>query len=168
MQHTSVSLLKKLTLTRRFGTTGPRRLKLLAAIIPALLCLALLACTSSAPPKPQEIMQGDTCLFCKKPITEKQFAAEFVTKDGFVRKFDEVACMLEHIKKVKKANISAFFVTDYDSSKWMKAEDATFVRSNRFQTPNSGGILAFSQKPRAQSLATQFQAEVLSFADLTK
>lgn len=113
-------------------------------------------------------MEGDTCLYCKKPILEKQFAAEFVTKDGFVRKFDDVACMLQHAKKLKRENIAAFFVADYDSNKWMKAEEAAFARSDRFKTPNDGGILTFSSKARAQSLATQFKAEVLSFDGLMK
>lgn len=126
-------------------------------------------CGQTAPPaKPVDIAKDDTCTRCKKPVVDIQYAAEFITKDGFVRKFDDIACMLDHARKVTPAKVAAFYTMDYDKKVWMKAEDAAYVRSQRFKTPNDGGILAFSSKERAQALATQYQAESVSFGDLLK
>ena len=132
--------------------------------------LALAACQKPEV-KPVEIVQGDVCFRCKMPIAEKQYAAEFATKDGFVRKFDDIGCMVQHAQgKVGKANIIAYFAVDYGSKdkQWMKAEDASYVKSEKFQTPMNGGTLAFKDKGQAEAIAKQFQAQLLTFDQLLK
>ena len=95
--------------------------------------------------------------------------AELVTKDGFVRKFDDIGCMLEHAKgKIGKANIIAYYAMDFPTQQWVRAEEAQFVKSDKFQTPRSGGILAFKDQANAQDLASQYQAQLVPFADLIK
>ncbi len=138
---------------------------------PILLCgaaAALLACGGEVAPKPLDIAADDTCLFCKKPILEKRYAAEFVTKDGFVRKFDDVACMVQHANKVKKANIAAYFTTDYPSGTWMKAEEGVYLRSDGFKKQVAGGILGYRDKARAEGIASQYKAELITFSDIVK
>ena len=89
------------------------------------IAVLLTSCSQPAvPSKAVDIAKADTCTRCKKPITDIQFAAEFITKDGFVRKFDDIGCMLEHARKLTPAKIAAFFTMDYDKKQWMKAEDA--------------------------------------------
>lgn len=133
-----------------------------------VLLVSLLACKSTVTAQPAEIAQGDTCTRCKQPINDKRFAAEFVTRDGFVRKFDDLGCMIDHAKKLKKGGIIGYFAADYDKKEWKKAEELTYVRSQRFKTPGNGGILALGGRDRAQALATQYQGEVLGFQDLLK
>jgi|SRR5262245_6555334 len=126
------------------------------------------ACSEAAPPKPVDITAGDICTYCKKPIADPRFAAEFATRDGFVRKFDDIGCMIEHSKKGKRNAIAAFFTVDYDKKNWMKAEDMSYLRSKNLKTPNGSGIAAFADRSRAQALATQFQGEAVGFDDLMK
>ena len=153
--------------TSRLRSKHVEKILLLGAVTSVALLLA--ACSQPAvPSKAVDIAKADTCTRCKKPITDIQFAAEFITKDGFVRKFDDIGCMLEHARKLTPAKIAAFFTMDYDKKEWMKAENAAYVKSQRFKTPNDGGILAFSTRERAQSLATQYQAELVAFNDLLK
>jgi copper chaperone NosL len=134
------------------------------------LASSFLACQSqpAGDAKPVEIAEGDTCTRCKQPIRDKRFAAEFATKDGFVRKFDDIGCMVEHAKKVKPGSIENFFTVDYDKKDWGKADEMTFLRSKNLPTPASGGLAAFRDKARAQSLATQFQGDAVAFSDLMK
>ena len=136
--------------------------------LPFALLVFFVACSGGAPPKPVDIAEGDTCTYCKKPIIDKRFAAEFATRDGFVRKFDDIGCMIEHAKKGNKGAIAAFFTVDYDKKEWMKAEEMSYLRSKNLQTPGGSGIAAFADKSRAQALATQFKGESLGFADLMK
>ena len=138
---------------------------------PILFCaaaLAMLACGKEIVPKPLDITADDTCLFCKKPITEKRYAAEFVTKDGFVRKFDDIACMVQHANKIKRANIAAFFTTDYPSGTWVNAGEAVYLRSEGFKKQVAGGILAYRDKARAEGIAAQYKAELVKFDDILK
>ncbi len=129
----------------------------------------LAACGSPSPAKPVDIAADDLCAFCKQAITDKRYAAEFVTKDGFVRKFDDIACMVQHAgTKVKKDNIEAYFAMDYPSAQWVKADEAYYLRSKRFKTPGGGGILAYKEKARAETTASQYQAEILKLGDVIK
>ena len=137
-------------------------------VLPHLVLVFLGACSSGAPPKPVEIAESDICTYCKKPIADKRFAAEFVTRDGFVRKFDDIGCMIEHAKKGSKGAITAFFTVDYDKKDWYKAEDMTYLRSKNLKTTGGCGIAAFAVRSRAQALATQFQGESVGFDVLKK
>jgi copper chaperone NosL len=150
---------------------NPRRLRFHASSIAATLAILLTSmagCKGTATAEPAEIVQGDTCSRCKQPISDKRFAAEFVTKDGFLRKFDDIGCMLDHAKKLKTGGIVGYFAADYDKKDWGKAETLTYVKSERFKTPANGGILAFANRDRAQALATQYQGAVVGFQDLLK
>jgi copper chaperone NosL len=158
---------KSTTLSLTFSFRLPER----TAVSVVLLSFALLLAGCGQPPapaKPVDIAKDDICARCRQPITDIQYAAEFITKDGFVRKFDDMGCMLEHARKLTPGKIAAFFAMDYDRKVWMKAEEAVYVRSERFKTPNDGGILAFASKERAQSLASQYEAEVLDFSSLLR
>jgi nitrous oxide reductase accessory protein NosL len=136
--------------------------------LPFALLVLLGACSRGAPPKPVDITEGDTCAYCKKPIADMRFAAELATKDGFIRKFDDIGCMIEHSKKGNRNAIAAFFAVDHDKKNWMKAEDMSYLRSKNLKTPGGSGIAAFADRSRTQALATQFQGEAVSFEDLMK
>jgi copper chaperone NosL len=163
---------------RRFVRTGGQSLQpnlLNAAALKLILgglivCVVIsLAACKQAEVKPVEITQNDICFRCKSPIADKHYAAELVTKDGFTRKFDDISCMLEHAKgKIGKGNIVAYYATDFPTQQWVRAEEAFFVKSDKFQTPKNGGILAFKNQAKAQALASQYQAQQTAFSDLLK
>ena len=116
---------------------------------------------------PVEINPEDVCLHCKMAVSEKQYAAQFITKDGEAHKFDEIGCMREYLKtKQERGQVAAHFVADYKSGKWLKAEEAHFVKSAELATPMSGNIVAFQTPAEAQAAATNYQGEPLSFADV--
>lgn len=116
---------------------------------------------------PVAIHPEDVCAACKMAISEKEFAAEFVTKDGDAFKFDDLGCMLDHLKnKADRAQISAYFVADFESKEWLKAESAHFVKSAKFATPMGGNIAAFGNQEKAKEAAAKFNGEQVSFAEL--
>ena len=127
-----------------------------------------------APLKPAAIGPNDICFYCRAPIiaggekSQEAFAAEFITKDGFLRKFDDIGCLIANAQKVGKKNIVAYYAVDLVSKAWLPAEQLTFVRSDKIRTPRNGGIIAFQDAARAQQVAAQYQAELVKLSDFIK
>lgn len=94
---------------------------------------------------PIDIMPGDTCDFCKMHITEVKFAGEYILKDGRVKKFDDLGCLVLSYVKEKK-NVKEIWVKDFETGEWLKAEDAVF--SGGFTTPMAWGFVAFSAEKK--------------------
>ncbi|MGE0130386.1 MAG: nitrous oxide reductase accessory protein NosL [Blastocatellales bacterium] len=137
-------------------------LKLLCA---ALLFIALSGC-GKPPIEPVDIAAEDMCALCKMAISEKQYAAEFLNRDGDAFKFDDISCMANYVAEKKAGDsIAAFYVVDFDTKQWLKAEEANFVASPNFPTPMGGGIVAFKDRPRAEAEAAANQGRQISFAE---
>lgn len=115
--------------------------------------------------EPVEIATEDMCALCKMAISEKQYAAEFINRDGDVFKFDDIGCMANYIAEKKVEDIAAYYVMDFDSKQWLKAEEANFVSSSKFHTPMGGGIVAFKDRSRAEAAAAANQGRQISFAE---
>ena len=82
-------------------------------------------------------------------------------------KFDDIGCLRDYLKaKTNRSQIAAYFVVDFDSRQWIKAEVAYFVRSPEFKTPMSGGILAFQDKSKAEDAVARHQGRLFRFANL--
>ena len=98
---------------------------------------------------PIDIMPGDTCDFCKMHITEVKFAGEYILKDGRVKKFDDLGCLaLSYVKD--KENVKEIWVKDFETGKWLRAEDAVF--SGGFTTPMAWGFVAFSAAEKKEGM----------------
>lgn len=117
--------------------------------------------------KPVELHAEDMCAYCKMAISERQYAAEFVTLDGETRKFDDIGCLLNYVKEQKPQG-ATFFVNDYNTKQWLRANSAYFVRSSEINSPMSGGIIAFQNQADAERAATKFKGTQARFADLVK
>ena len=136
-----------------------------------LFCTILIgsAC-EKGPVKPVSIKPNDICFYCKSPLDEQTlaFAAEFITKDGFVRKFDDIGCLVANARKVGRKNIQSFYAMDIVSKTLLPAEQLQFVRSDKIRTPKNGGTVAFQDASRAKEVASRFQTQVLTLDDILK
>ncbi len=136
-----------------------------------LILLALLGCVAGAcgQPKiaPVALNPEDMCSMCRMVISEKRYAAEFVITDGDALKFDDIGCMRDYVKsRGNRDQIAAYFVSDYESTKWIDGGAAHFVESDEFATPMGGGIVAFEDPSKAETAAMRNGGRVLSFRDL--
>jgi nitrous oxide reductase accessory protein NosL len=131
-------------------------------------------CTKDIP-KPSKISPNDTCFYCKSLIfisgenSQEVYAGQFITKDGFTRKFDDIGCLIADAKKVGKKNIKAFYAVDIVSQKWMLADQLHFVKADKIQTPmrcGHGVIIAFQDLSKARGTAAKYEGQVVSFGDL--
>lgn len=145
-----------------------RRTLLPLAMLIMTLMLSGAGCQTAAI-EPVAIAGEDMCSYCRMAVSEKQYAAEFVDRDGQAFKFDDIGCMLEHLKERKnRDDIAAWFVVDFDSRSWVRANEAALVRSNELKTPMGFGIVAFKDSAKADQAAGIYHGARASFAELIK
>jgi len=128
------------------------------AVLVAILVFA--ACSFDI--SPVDIEDSDMCSFCRMAISEKRYAGELIETDGGAKKFDDIGCMLRYIYAQGDAyKPLAVYVADSITKKWLKADEAFFVRSTSVKTPMGSGILAFRSAQDAGDGAVRWN-------DLTK
>ena len=151
---------------RSKGKANAERQTLLAIATLILTLVANAGCQKAAV-EPAAIAAEDICGYCRMAISEKQYAAQFVDRDGEAFKFDDIGCMIEHLKaRISRADIAAYFVVDFESRSWLKAEDAALVRSKKIKTPMGFNIVAFKDRERAEQAAAAYNGTVATFAEL--
>jgi copper chaperone NosL len=130
--------------------------------------LVLLAACGSGPnlDEPPGIRYGeDVCERCLMIINEARYAAAYVTADDEPRLFDDIGGMLAHHNETAE-DVAVFWVHDYDTEEWLKAEKATYVESKGLPTPMGFGIVAFASRDRAAEWAGEQAGVVHTFAEL--
>ncbi|MCI0613818.1 nitrous oxide reductase accessory protein NosL, partial [bacterium] len=109
----------------------------------------------------------DMCSYCRMAISTKQFAAELITSDEKVFKFDDSGCMLNFIDtKNSGRKITVLYVADFKSHEWIPAESAHYVSTDKVPTPMNGGLLAFQNTKDASDAASKYEGQLLNFEEL--
>jgi copper chaperone NosL len=151
---------------RVFDHHGGQKLgiSLLLLILAGLITVA--SCSSGPDfDEPPDIRYGeDSCERCLMIINEARFAAAYVTDAGEIRRFDDIGGMVAYIDEISE-DVAVFWVHDFDTEEWLKAEEAFYVESQQ-QTPMGFGVIAFTEQQRADQWATENEGVLLSFADL--
>lgn len=125
----------------------------------------LLALACQADQKPQAIEAHDACASCRMAISQPQYAAEVLDKDGNAVKFDDIGCMLRYLKQHTVPQ-RRLYVMDYVNRQWLEAERAVFVRSNAIASPMDGGLAAFRDQSAAQQFLRNSSGQMMSLAEL--
>lgn len=147
---------------RNAGSAG---LFLLAAM---MLLFTLTACggQASAEPQPPTIHYGeDICEFCGMIISEERYAAGYISADGRQHIFDDIGDMVQYYLAADE-DVTAFFVHDHGSQRWIRAETATYTLSTDLSTPMLSGVAAFPSQAEAASFAAELGGEILTFEEL--
>ena len=117
--------------------------------------------------QPPEIHYGeDVCEACGMLISDPKFAAAAVEEDGTARKFDDIGDLLDYYDQHADAKVKAYFVHDYASEKWLRAETALFTVSLQIQTPMAHGIAAYADRAAAEAAAQKYGVQVMTFDKL--
>jgi copper chaperone NosL len=120
------------------------------------LCLALAAACSRAPswpPEPAELHLGeDACAECRMIISEARYAAQLRTRDGAVKLFDDLGCLLTHRRGTATDPLGVFVLTG-DSPSWSRGDRVHVVQSRDFTSPMGYGLAAFASREAAEAEA---------------
>ena len=139
-------------------------------IIPVLLFTALLALVPAcAAVGPVDVdTKTDVCARCRMSIDTLAHAAEIVTADGDIRKYDSLGCLLEDYREMTKTGrrLAGVWVIDYDTKGWLKAESAYYALVN-LPTDHMGfGAAATSARGAASRIAGGDAAKVIDWRGL--
>lgn len=134
----------------------------------ALFSLSLVGFTSQG--QPVDILpEADECATCVMAIENLPVASELTLRDGDVKKFDDIGCMAQYVKRkrLKESAIKGMFVHDLPSGRWVPLERATLVKSS-YPTPMRYGIVAFATPAGAKKMAAKYKPKLVSWADVLK
>ena len=132
-----------------------------------LACALLFTGCQKGEVLPVELAPEDMCAYCRMAVTEKRYAAQFVRRDGEAFKFDDIGCMSNFVKgRQDRAEIVAYFVMDFESRQWVKAEDAYYVSSPELKSPMGGNTAAFKDEAKAREAVAKFKGRLLRFDEL--
>ena len=84
--------------------------------------------TGCAPPRPVNVVLGEACERCRRPIIEERLAAERVGDNGFAVKFRTIHCMSTWLGQHPAASEGLLYVANYAKDGWVRADRASFVR----------------------------------------
>lgn len=139
---------------------------------PALFGVVLLlasSCAKQADDGPPTIAYGrDECAHCGMLVSDERFAAAsraIIDGQQTTLAFDDIGDLFAWEKKHPQTRIVSRWVHDVQTRAWINAENATFVRDDEQQTPMSSGLMAFSDRPRAES-RTKERGQLVGLGEL--
>ncbi|HSG27191.1 MAG TPA: nitrous oxide reductase accessory protein NosL [Candidatus Krumholzibacterium sp.] len=113
------------------------------ALSVAAVVSALLVSCGPRGQEPEELYPEDICSLCRMAVSDPRFAAEIVSAEGEVFKFDDIGCLESFQEQDRDLPGAAVFVKDFESALWLPIGEATIV-STEMSTPMGSGKLAFS------------------------
>lgn len=117
--------------------------------------------------KPPEIIYGrDMCEACNMLIDEARFACATLQTDGTAHKFDAIDEMIVFHMDRPNLQIRAWFVHDYRTQNWIRAENAYYVQSADIRAPMGRGIAAFAERAAADELAKRYHSKSMNWDEL--
>lgn len=132
-----------------------------------LLLLILAACTVN----PEPIKFGkDACHACKMTLMDPKFGAELVSKKGRIYIFDDMNCLVQHIKSnnISEEDIAHLLVIDFANPENLTdAYQAFYLKSDAIKSPMASKIAAFSSATGRNMYAAEWvDATALSWHDI--
>lgn len=151
----------------RFRKSRKNEMRLASFALP-LLALTWFGCSSGGP-VPFD-WDNEECNHCHMTLSDRHFGAEIVTKTGKAYKFDDVRCLKDYVKtgKIKKEEVSNWYVVDNTSSELVNAETAFYLKSENLPSPMASNIAGFAKQEKRDQALKSKQGEPLSWADILK
>ena len=129
-------------------------------LLMTFLLLAACSQTVDTDSPPQFIYGEDVCDRCQMIISEARYAAAYWTAAGEARRFDDVGGMFAHYEETGEA-VASFWVHDFGTAAWLRAEDAYFVVDAALETPMGFGVVTCATAEAAENLAERHENSVV-------
>lgn len=139
--------------------------KLASSVI--LLLFVLTGCSQQSY-EPREISPTtDICKVCNMSISQMDYAAQIVFKNGDHNVYDDLGCLMADIIEKGDEEIGAAYIKDAKSHQWINVKEATYVYASDIWTPMNYGVVAFASDEEADNYVQEFEtAKQLTYKDL--
>lgn len=115
---------------------------------------------------PPDIRYGEeVCAQCGMIISEARYAAAYVTAAGDVRLFDDVGGMLAYDAQ-NREELSVYWVHDFNTEKWLRADTAVYVLSDKLASPMGWGVAAFANMAGAEQFVAENEGIITTWREL--
>ncbi|HMR19444.1 MAG TPA: nitrous oxide reductase accessory protein NosL [Sphingobacterium sp.] len=139
-------------------------------ILGFVLLLGVQACGNSSGPQP--INYGkDQCAYCRMSVSDARFGCQLVTTKGRTFNFDDVQCIVAHVKKgnIPTEDVANYYLPDYSNdNKLLPAEGLYLLKSESLKSPMRGDVAAFATEADLEEVRTVHGGHVLTWEDLWK
>jgi len=110
----------------------------------------------------------DVCARCHMSIDTVAHAAEIVTAEGDIRKYDSLGCLLEDYRELTAAGrrVAGAWVVDYSSRKWVRAEAAAYALANLATDHMGFGAVATTTREAALKIVGGEASKVVDWQHL--
>lgn len=128
------------------------------------LALGCVYCCGGGTPEPVAIvLDEDACDRCRMAISERRYAAQLVTREGRIERFDDLGCLAARIRERGRPEGAGAYVAAYRGGAWLAAETAAYVVSPALPTPMGYGLAAFADRAAAEAAASELGGEAVSW-----
>ncbi|RNC66858.1 nitrous oxide reductase accessory protein NosL [Proteiniphilum sp. X52] len=160
-----VALILAFVIFKEYGIHRFLRKKRTAAVLIAFLVLPFLSCVSDSA-QPVRLNQ-DECEKCRMTIVDPKFDTQIITARGRCLKFDDLSCLIRHLKEKESTKAKKIYVSDYlKEDHFIEAEKAFYIRGGEVKSPMNANIAAFESREEAEEAARQLNAEIISWEDI--
>ncbi len=129
----------------------------------------------AATPEPMAIPENITCGKCGMyPARYPQWQSQIIFADGKMTPFDGCKCMfnfMNGMEKFDKAHtrndIAVAWVKDFNSGKWINAEDAQYVVGSKKMGPMGKELIPFSDHMEAMKFQKEQGGAMMKYAEIT-
>jgi hypothetical protein len=125
-----------------------------------VLAGALAAC---APPKPVNVVLGEACERCRRPIVQERLAGEHIAANGFAVKFRTIHCMSTWLAQHPGTADDYLFVANYAKGGWVRADRASYVRVIVDRNTMARDFVAFADAGSAAGAAREHGSAVVGW-----
>ncbi len=119
---------------------------------------------------PQEIRIGEQeCDHCRMMISQEQFAAQLVTRQGRQYAFDAIECMaaFRDSRAARDLEIQSLWVPDFNRPEnWLEADKAHFLQSDQLRSPMALNFSAYSGQEEARRQQEEFGGRTLGWSEV--
>lgn len=158
-------LVLSLVLVYRAGKIK-KNASLKVAVVSCFILFSMNSCTT----KPEALKLGvDNCSYCSMTISNNRFGAEVITKKGKIYKYDEIGCLLSHIKEggIKKADIKEIYSADFcGQNSLINVQSSFFLKSDALRSPMGSNIAAFGSNDSLKSYQSTLAGEEIKWNSL--
>ncbi len=132
-----------------------------------LLAIVIVGCQSGSKlDQPPSIRYGeDPCDECFMLINEERYASAYVNNQGQARRFDDIGCMLIYHND-NQEDVAFFWVKDFNTHKWLRVDNAVFIRSDSIHSPMGFGIIAIENENAAKDVQEKYPGKIIRFSEL--